>query len=78
VRCQRERQQSANRYWARVELCERLEKLRDETALAIKDAKEKLRRQSRPRPYGLKQKILKAKSARGATKKKRARVRGDE
>jgi len=25
VRCQRERSQSANRYWARVELCDRVE-----------------------------------------------------
>ncbi len=78
VRSQRTRQQSANRYWARIELCERFEKLRDEATLAIKEAKEKKRRQTRPRPYGLQQKILRAKSQRGDTKKKRARVQGDD
>lgn len=78
VRCQRVRQQSANRIWARMELCERFEKIRDDATQAIKDAKEKKRRQNRPRPYGLQQKILKAKSQRSETKKKRARPSNED
>ncbi len=78
VRCQRERSQLANRYWARVELCDRLQKQRDDERLAKKQAREKKRRQNRPRPRGVKERILKGKRERSDTKKKRGRVRGED
>ena len=77
VRCQRERSQVMNRHWARVELCERLEKVLSEARLAAQNEREKTRRQNRPRPRGLKQRILKSKKQRGEVKKGRGRVSED-
>ncbi len=77
VRCQRERSQSANRYWARVELCEQMEAKRREAKLERQNEREKKRRQSRPRPRGLQEKILKTKHKRAEVKKQRGRVRPD-
>lgn len=78
VRCQRERSQLANRHWARVELCDRVESQRNAERLAKKQAREKKRRQNRPRPRGVKERILKGKRQRSDLKKKRGRVRGDD
>lgn len=78
VRCQRDRSQVANRYWARVELCDRVQKQRDDERLAKKQAREKKRRQNRPRPRGVKERMLKGKHQRSDIKKKRGRVRGDD
>jgi len=78
IRCQRERSQVMNRYWARVELCDKMEALVSETRLAIQNEKEKLRRQNRPRPRGLKRKILAEKKSRGVVKKNRGRISGDD
>jgi protein subunit release factor B len=78
VRCQRERSQLANRHWARVELCDRVESQRNAERLAKKQAREKKRRQNRPRPRGVKERILKDKRQRSDLKKKRGRVRGDD
>lgn len=75
VRCQRERSQSANRHWARVELCDRIEAQRAAEKLAVQDAREKTRRQNRPRPRGLKERLLQHKHRRSDTKSKRGRVR---
>ncbi len=75
VRCQKERHQSANRYWARVELCERVEARRASEKQALQDAREKTRRQNRPRPRGLKERLLQTKHRRSETKSKRGRVR---
>lgn len=77
VRCQRERSQSANRLRARVELCERLEAARREAKLSRQNEREKKRRQSRPRPRGLQERILKTKRQRSEVKKTRGRVRPD-
>lgn len=77
VRCQRERSQSGNRYWARVELCDQMETQRREARLLEQNEREKKRRQSRPRPRGLQEKILKTKHKRGEVKKSRGRVRPD-
>ncbi len=77
IRCQRERSQSANRYWARAELCDRIEAERREARLERQNAREKKRRQSRPRPRGLQEKILKTKHKRSEVKKSRGRVRSD-
>ena len=77
VRCQRERSQSANRYWARVELCDRLEERKAAAKLEAQNEREKERRQKRKRPRGLKEKILKTKHKRSDVKSKRGRVRDD-
>ena len=77
VRCQKERSQVMNRHWARVELCERLEKALSDARLAVQNEKEKERRQNRPKPRGLKRKILKEKRERGEVKRGRGRVKED-
>ena len=77
VRCQRERSQSANRYWARVELCDRLEERKAAAKLEAQNEREKERRQKRKRPRGLKEKILQTKHKRSDVKSKRGRVRDD-
>lgn len=76
VRCQRERSQTANRHWARVELCDRLEEIRAAERMAAQQEKEKKRRQTRKRPRGLKERILKTKHKRSETKQSRGRVSG--
>lgn len=78
VRCQRERSQVMNRHWARVELCDRLETVLKEARMAEQNEREKTRRQNRPRPRGLKQRILKEKKNRGEVKKNRGRVSGQD
>lgn len=77
VRCQRDRSQTQNRHLARVELCDRLEAQRAAARLERQNAREKQRRKNRPRPRGLKEKILRHKHQRSDTKKSRGRVRGD-
>lgn len=74
VRCQKERQQSANRYWARIELCDRLEAIRVERKQALRDEAEKNRRRNRKRPRGLKEKILRTKKKRSEVKRNRGRA----
>lgn len=76
IRCQRERSQTANRYWARVELCDRVEELRAAERMAVQQEREKQRRQTRKRPRGLKERILKTKHKRSETKQNRGRVSG--
>ena len=78
VRCQRERSQVLNRHWARVELCDKMEAARQEARLAEQNEREKTRRQNRPRPRGLKRRILEGKKQRSGVKKQRGRVRGDD
>jgi peptide chain release factor len=77
IRCQRERSQVMNRHWARVELCDRIESILNEAKLAVQNEREKARRQTRPRPRGLQQRILKEKKNRGEVKKNRSRVKDD-
>ena len=74
VRCQKTRSQADNRFWARRDLCEKIE----EQVLGEKSAKqqafEKIRRQKRRRSRRAKAKMLDAKSQHGAKKKLRGRV----
>jgi protein subunit release factor B len=49
VKCQLDRSREMNRFLARRELCEQLEKIREGKALASTQAIEKLRRTHRPR-----------------------------
>jgi protein subunit release factor B len=78
VRCQRERSQSLNRIIARQELCDKLEQKLQGLRQEKRNAAEKKRRQNRPRPFGLKQRILEHKHRRSSVKKNRGRFRGDE
>lgn len=78
IRCQRERSQVMNRYWARMELCDRLESALEEARLALQNEREKTRRQNRPRPRGLKQRILDTKKNRSGVKRNRGRVKGED
>jgi peptide chain release factor len=77
VRCQKERSQVMNRHWARVELCDRLETALKDARMAVQNEREKVRRQNRPRPRGVKRKMLQGKRERGEVKRNRGRVRED-
>jgi protein subunit release factor B len=77
IRCQRERSQIMNRYWARQELCALIESIREKAKLALQNEREKLRRQNRPRPRGLQRSILREKKNRGEIKKNRGRIKDD-
>ena len=74
IRCQKTRSQAENRYWARQELCERLE----EQVLGEKSKKqqaiEKIRRQKRRRSRRAKARMLDDKSKHSAQKKLRRRI----
>ncbi len=78
VRCQRERSQAQNREIARAELCDRVEAWRMGLKLERQNEREKKRRQTRKRPRGLKEKILRHKHHRSDTKKQRGRVSGSD
>lgn len=78
IRCQQTRSQADNRYWARRELCDRIqEKVLGEKS-ARQQAAEKIRRQKRRRSRRAKAKMLDAKTKQGAKKQLRGRVRPDE
>jgi len=78
IRCQKTRSQADNRYWARRELCERIE----EKVLGEKSKKqqaaEKIRRQKRRRSRRAKAKMLDAKTKQGQKKKLRGSVRPED
>ncbi len=78
IRCQQTRSQADNRYWARRDLCDRIE----ENILGEKSAKqqaiEKIRRQKRRRSRRAKARMLDAKSKQGVKKKLRGRVQPDD
>jgi protein subunit release factor B len=78
IRCQKTRSQADNRYWARKELCERIE----EQVLGEKSSKqqaiEKIRRQKRRRSRRAKAKMLDEKAKQGSKKRLRGRVRPDD
>lgn len=74
VTVQDSRSQAVNRRTAWLRLLGQIEKQRAETKAAAKSAREKVRRQKRSRPWGLKQRILDAKKRRSAIKKLRRDV----
>ncbi len=78
VRCQRERSQSQNRLIARQELCDRLEAAFQKAKLEIQNEREKVRRQTRARPRGLKKRLVAGKRHRSGIKQNRGSVGGDE
>ena len=78
VRCQRERSQALNRFFARRELCDKLEGLLLREKSRKQMAIEKIRRQKRRRSRKAKEKMLKDKHQRGKMKTLRSRVSPDE
>ncbi len=78
IRCQKTRSQADNRYWARKDLCERIE----DQVLGEKSKKqqaiEKVRRQKRRRSRRAKAKMLDEKAKQGTKKKLRGRIRPDD
>lgn len=71
VRCQRERNQSVNRLLAWVELAEKLEGRRRESANQARGARELVRRQKRQKSRGQKARMIEAKKHRARIKSKR-------
>ena len=78
IRCQKTRSQAENRYWARRELCDRIEEQVLGKKSARKQAAEKIRRQKRRRSRRAKARMMDEKSKKGSKKKLRGRVRPDE
>lgn len=71
VKCQKERSQEANRYYARMELCDRIEEMRTQEKLK-RDKVAALRRQQRRRPSaGQRAKAVEEKRQRGQKKRLR-------
>ena len=77
VKCQTTRQQGLNRFLARHQLLDRLEAARKARLDAERDRVEKIRRQKRKRPKGVKEKMLADKSRQSDKKKFRGRVNWD-
>ena len=78
IRCQKTRSQADNRYWARYELCDKLDERMHGEASAKQQAAEKIRRQKRRRSRRAKARMLDEKSRQGAKKQLRGRVGPDE
>ncbi len=78
IRCQQTRSQADNRYWARRDLCEKIEEQLLGEKSAKRQAAEKIRRQKRRRSRRAKAKMLDAKSKQGQKKKLRGRVGPEE
>ncbi len=78
VRAEESRSQSANRDAAWLRLIEKLEARSLEKRKVAQEAREKVRRQKRPRPWGLKQKILRTKKHRATNKQQRRRAGSDD
>jgi protein subunit release factor B len=74
VRCRRERSQVMNRFFARRELCERIDEKRRGAASARQQAAEKIRRQKRRRSRRQKAHMLDDKRHHGAKKAGRGPV----
>ncbi len=72
VVCEDSRSQSMNRLLAWERLLEKATALRTAAAARRKAEREKIRRRNRPRPRGLKERILKSKKKRSELKKLRS------
>lgn len=75
VTVQDTRSQAENRQIARERLEKLIEGKAEQERLAARDAREKLRRQKRPRPAGVKRAFREGKRRRAKTKSGRGRVR---
>ena len=74
VSVQDHRSQLANRQLARQRMIATIKDQRAAARAAIKAEREKIKRASRPKPRGVKERILKGKKKRSAIKKMRGRV----
>lgn len=74
VKCQRERSQAMNRFFARRELCDRMEEKVTGEKSKRQQEREKIRRQKRRRSRRSKERMLEQKSRVGEKKKMRGRV----
>ena len=77
VRCQRERSQTVNRLLAWLELADKLEWARQESANQVRAARELTRRQKRQKSRGQKVRMIEAKKHRAKHKSSRGRVSGE-
>ena len=77
VRCQRERNQSVNRLLAWVELADKLEWRKQESAKLARGARELVRRQKRQKSRGQKARMIEGKKHRAKHKARRGRVSGE-
>ncbi len=78
VKCQKERNQAANRYAARLILCAKLEERIALASLRRAQEREKLRRQNRRPSRASRLRMLEEKRRNSLKKKMRQRVRGEE
>ena len=74
VSVQDHRSQLSNRLLARERMIATIKEQRASARAALKHEREKIKRANRPKPRGLKERILKQKKHRGETKKMRGRV----
>lgn len=77
IKCQRERSREMNRYYARKELCERLEEKIEHKKSERQQMIEKIRRQKRRRSRRSKEKMLAGKKMRAQTKSMRQSPKPD-
>ena len=78
VTVQESRSQAMNREIARERLIELINARRATAEREARQAREKRKRSNRPRPRGVKERILKSKKRRSETKRQRARVSRDD
>lgn len=78
VTVQESRSQAMNREIARERLIELINERRAQAERDARHVREKKKRSSRPRPRGVKERILKNKKRRSETKRQRARVSRDD
>ena len=78
IKCQQDRSQAMNRYHARMELCEQLERIALGKTSARKQAQEKIRRQKRRQSRRQRQKNVSLKRKHGVTKSLRGRPNVDD
>ena len=78
VKCQKERSQSLNRFWARRLLLDKIEKKQKGFIAQEKEKLEKIRRQKRKRSKRAKEKILSDKHHRTEKKNLRGKIIGED
>ncbi|MBI4249871.1 MAG: peptide chain release factor-like protein [Elusimicrobia bacterium] len=78
VKCAEERTQSANRELAWKILLDKIENRRREEAARARQRLEKIRRQNRPKPRFLKERILRTKKFQSSKKRLRSKPFSDE
>ncbi|MCH9631512.1 MAG: Peptide chain release factor 1 [Chlamydiia bacterium] len=78
IKCQKDRSREKNRYFARKELCDRIEERTTEAKSKKKMAIEKIRRQKRKRSKRAKEKMLDEKKKHSSTKNLRKPIKSND